>query len=364
MSGLRKAKKYDWKDSNLALFGSDTEKNVKKASAETEPAWKGCGQELGLQIWRIVKFKVTHWDKNDYGKFYDGDSYIILNTYKNPGEVDLEYDLHFWIGQHSTQDEYGTAAYKTVELDTLLDDKPVQHREVQGHESQRFKSYFPHFSTMAGGAETGFNRVRPQEFTKRLLHFHGDRKQVDIKEVPCTRKSLKSDDVFILDLGLQLYLWLGSTCNKDEKFRATQYIAQLKSERGKAEAESLDEDDIQQTHDFFRQLPDEDMEADDDDEEDDSVPSMHRLSDASGSMDFSTVMEGELLQSGLDSNDVFIVDTTKAVFVWVGKGASIDERRNAMTYAHNYLMKSKHALIPISVISEGRETEEFKKCIK
>lgn len=28
MSGLRKAKKYDWKDSNLALFGSDLEKNV------------------------------------------------------------------------------------------------------------------------------------------------------------------------------------------------------------------------------------------------------------------------------------------------------------------------------------------------
>ena len=37
-----------------------------------------------MQIWRIVKFKVTHWPKEDYGKFYDGDSYIILNTYKKP----------------------------------------------------------------------------------------------------------------------------------------------------------------------------------------------------------------------------------------------------------------------------------------
>ena len=26
--------------------------------------------------------QVTHWPKEDYGKFYDGDSYIILNTYK------------------------------------------------------------------------------------------------------------------------------------------------------------------------------------------------------------------------------------------------------------------------------------------
>lgn len=40
------------------------------------------------------------------------------------------------------QDEYGTAAYKTVELDTYLDDIPIQYREVQGHESKLFRSYF------------------------------------------------------------------------------------------------------------------------------------------------------------------------------------------------------------------------------
>ena len=30
MAGLVKAKKYDWKDSNLALFGSDTDRKVKR----------------------------------------------------------------------------------------------------------------------------------------------------------------------------------------------------------------------------------------------------------------------------------------------------------------------------------------------
>lgn len=47
-------------------------------------------------------------------------------------------EIHLKI--NNSQDEYGTAAYKTVELDTYLDDKPVQHREVENHESDMFRS--------------------------------------------------------------------------------------------------------------------------------------------------------------------------------------------------------------------------------
>merc|ERR1711976_621005 len=164
-----------------------------------EPAWQGAGQEEGLKIWRIVKFQVTDWPKEDYGHFYTGDSYIILNTYKpKPTSELLAYDVHFWIGTQSTQDECGTAAYKTVELDTYLDDAAVQHREVQGHESERFQKCFKSITIMEGGAETGFNHVTPEEYRTRLLHFSGKRKNIVVKEVPAVRSRLNSDDVFIL----------------------------------------------------------------------------------------------------------------------------------------------------------------------
>lgn len=58
------------------------------------------------------------------GEFHMGDSYIALNTYKDPTGVSeaLFFDVHFWIGSESTQDEYGVAAYKTVGGNRTLHD--------------------------------------------------------------------------------------------------------------------------------------------------------------------------------------------------------------------------------------------------
>ncbi|KAK3761852.1 hypothetical protein RRG08_019430 [Elysia crispata] len=363
MSGLVKAKKYDWKDSNLALFGSDTEKQVKKDAAETEQAWKNAGKAPGLQIWRIVKFKVTHQPQDEYGKFYEGDSYIILNTYKE--EEQLLYDVHFWIGKYSTQDEYGTAAYKTVELDTLLDDVPVQHREVMGHESSLFKSYFPSISLLKGGADTGFRHVKPEEYKPRLLIVKGDRKAVTVTEVAMKRSKVTSDDVFILDKGLEIYQWNGSNCNKDEKYKAVQFVQQIKSDRGgKPSVETFDENDGGDG--FFSYMPEDEDDEDDDDsesEDENKTCELYRLSDASGAMEFEKTKEGRVFKEDLNSKDVFILDQTKELFVWIGKNASDAERHNAMSYAHQFLQSSSHPLSPITVVKEGKENPSFRAAI-
>ncbi|KAL3851789.1 hypothetical protein ACJMK2_015498 [Sinanodonta woodiana] len=352
--GLRKAKNYDWKDSNLALFGSDVEKQVKKSAAETEPAWKKTGKAPGLQIWRIVKFKVTEWPKEQYGQFYNGDSYIILNTYKEKDSEQLLYDVHFWIGKESTQDEYGTAAYKTVELDTYLNDVPIQHREVQDHESDLFLSYFKKITILKGGADSGFQHVKPEEYAPRLFHFSGDRKQVAVKEVARSKSSLNPGDVFILDLGLRIFQWNGRGSNKDERFKAMQYLLDLKNERlGKAQSEVLDEESTDPAHEFYQNLNEEVQEEDNKYEAADRIKELYRLSDATGSMTFKLEKKGQITKRDFDSKDVFLFDTKSALYVWIGLDTSKDEKKNAMAYAHQYLMQSDHPLVPVSCLQEG-----------
>ncbi|KAI8781962.1 gelsolin protein 2 [Biomphalaria glabrata] len=359
VSGLVKSKQYDWKDSNLALFGSDLEKNVKKASAGTEEAWKNAGKQPGLKVWRIVQFKVVDWPKEDYGKFFSGDSYIVLNTYKEQGGDQLLHDVHFWIGKESTQDEYGTAAYKTVELDTYLNDVPVQHREVQEFESDLFKSYFKTLTYLKGGAQSGFRHVTETTYKPRLLHFSGQRKNICVKEVPLCKDRLKSDDVFILDLGKHIYQWNGRGSNKDERFKAGQFCQLLESERsGRAKADVLEEDSIDRSHIFYQSLTEED-DSDHEFSAKDTAKELFRLSDAGGKLQFKQEKKGSVSKSDFDSKDVFILDAKKALFVWVGNATSSGEKKNALQYAHEYLMRTDHPFVPVTCLKEGQESRDF-----
>ncbi|XP_072040425.1 gelsolin-like protein 2 [Amphiura filiformis] len=127
--------------------------------------------------------------------------------------------------------------------------------------------------------------------------------------------------------------------------KAVQFLQQLLSERsGKAGSEVLDAP-ISSGHFFMKK--------------DSYQPSIHRISDASGRMKFTTVSEGSVSKSKLDTNDVFVVDTVKEVFVWFGENASEGERRNALEYAHQYLMSTPYPFLSVILVKEGNESAAF-----
>ncbi|KAI3667385.1 hypothetical protein L6452_42441 [Arctium lappa] len=132
------------------------------------------------------------------------------------------YDIHFWLGKDTSQDEAGTAAIKTVELDAVLSGRAVQHREIQNHESDKFLSYFkPCIIPLEGGVATGFKKPE-EEFETRLYTCKGKR------VVPFSRSVLNHDDVFILDTKDKIFQFNGANSNIQERAKALEVIQFLK----------------------------------------------------------------------------------------------------------------------------------------
>ena len=207
---MLKPERISWKDSNLALVGSDLDHKIKEAAANGEPQWDGIGEAPGTKIWRIEQFRVVPWPSEKNGKFHKGDSYIVLNTYERNDK--LMHDVHIWIGSESSQDEYGTAAYKMVECDDKLHGAPVQHREVQGKESDLFKSYFEGaLMYLEGGVDTGFNHVEPTAVEPHLYRIKGTEKKMSLTQMALSKSSFNGGDSFILFAGAdKVWLWNGA----------------------------------------------------------------------------------------------------------------------------------------------------------
>jgi hypothetical protein len=311
---------------------------------------------------------VNPWDQSQYGKFYSGDAYIILQTIQN-SDGSFEWHVFFWLGKDSSQDEQGVAAYATVDLDDTLGGAPVQHREVQGHESAQFTSVFKDMGGvqyLEGGIESGFNHVEPDKYEPRLFQVKGKR---DVRVVQVERKasSLNHGDAFILDMGLKLFQWNGAEANKYEKFKALEFINKLNNEERGARAEVFFFDEA-------KSQPNEEKEfwtclggsaadvapATPDDQPLGGPRQLIRVSDASGTMKTETIAQHKLLKEMLDPNDVFIVDTGSELFVWVGKGATKEEKRQGMGNATKYLSdNNRPSWVPVTRVVQGAEPPAF-----
>lgn len=350
----------DISDTNVAGIGSDEDKAQRKAAAMKEAAWKGCGQTVGIEVWRIEKFEVVSWPKEKYGSFYEGDSYIVLQTREVKDELGnpkIVRDIFFWLGKETSTDEQGTAAYKTVELDDFFDGTPVQHREVMLHETNDFKALFKTITYLKGGIESGFNHVEPGAYSAKLMQVKKVNRQTIIVEIKCARESLNHGDAFILDAGATIYTWFGDECSPFEKSAANLAAEQLESTRHGAATATQDIDEC-----FWEKLGGEGP-IKSKEEAEDVLPKvepvgegvLYKLSDATGELSVTEIGRGDLKLSMLTSDDVYLCDPGPELIVWVGRKASAKERASAMSTAMKYLtQQSKPFSTPISVLTEGQ----------
>lgn len=143
----------------------------------------------------------------------------------------LSWDVHFWLGLETTQDEAGAAAILTVQLDEQLNGAPVQHREVQDHESQLFLNYFKSGIRYApGGVASGFKQTEVNAAgEKRLFQVKG-KKNIRVRQVDLTIGSMNKGDCFILDAGKEIYVYVGQKAKRLEKMKAISAANQIRDQ--------------------------------------------------------------------------------------------------------------------------------------
>ncbi|KAK9289591.1 hypothetical protein L1049_007747 [Liquidambar formosana] len=330
-----------------------------------DPAFQGVGQRLGTEIWRIENFQPVPLPKSEYGKFYMGDSYIVLQTSPGRGGAYL-FDIHFWIGKDSSQDEAGTAAVKTVELDAVLGGRAVQHREIQGHESDKFLSYFkPCIIPLEGGVASGFKTPEEEEFESRLYVCRGKR-VVRMKQVPFARSSLNHDDVFILDTKDKIYQFNGANSNIQERAKALEVIQFFKEKyhEGKCDVAIVDDGKLEAESDsgefwilFGGFAPIGKKVISEDDVIPESTPAkLYSITDGQVN-----IVEGELSKSLLENNKCYLLDCGAQVFIWVGRVTQVEERKAASQAAEEFVTsQNRPKATRITRVIQGYETRSFK----
>lgn len=69
--------------------------HIKELQAKAEAFFAQAGRE-DIEVYRIEKFEPVRQDPQFLGKFYDGDSYVIVK--KN----EKAYDIHYWHGKYAS----------------------------------------------------------------------------------------------------------------------------------------------------------------------------------------------------------------------------------------------------------------------
>ncbi|XP_015366663.1 PREDICTED: gelsolin-like [Diuraphis noxia] len=362
--------------SEAASTGSSSSKSPALVRTSVmHPAFESAGKTAGLKIWRIEDFEPVPYPVKDYGKFFTGDSYIVLHS-KEGKNNKLSSDIYYWSGASSSQDEVGAAAILSIQLDDALGGDPVQHKETQDHESQAFLSLFtPSIRYMPGGIASGFHHAEINAGGEKKLYQVKGKKNIRVKQIEPKVTSMNQGDCFILDTGKEIFVYVGPQAKGTERLKAINVANQVRDQdhSGRAKVNIVDgsstPDEVEK---FFKELGSGSSKqvppAVDDDQEfekkETAAPVLYKISDSQGGKIISEKIDQKpLAQSHLKTDDCFILDTVSSgIYVWIGKKGTTQEKVESLKRAQVFIKENNYpAWTRVIRVIEGGEPTAFKQ---
>ncbi|KAL4188346.1 hypothetical protein AMTRI_Chr08g201960 [Amborella trichopoda] len=336
------------------------------SAKDVDAAFYGAGQQVGLEIWCVEDHGLAPVPKSSYGKFYTGSSYIILNTVLLKSGI-FQHDIHYWLGKDSKEVYCTLASDKAVELDTALGCRAVQYREVQGHETVKFLSYFkPCIIPIEGVFSSKFGLSRNETYRICLLTCKGEH-VVRVKEVPFTRSSLNHDDVFVLDTESKIFLFSGCNSSIQERAKALEVVQYIKdhNHNGRCEVATVEDgkfvgdSDVGEFWTFFGGYA---PLAKDPTHVSYIQPKvcdvkLHWI--AKGEAKF--VADSSLKKDMLHTDKCYMLDCGAEIFVWMGSNTSLTERKTSISAMEDIVHSlDRSTNSHVIFLTEGSETAKFR----
>ncbi|XP_064166910.1 villin-1 isoform X1 [Anguilla rostrata] len=327
----------------------------------------------GLQIWRVEKLEMVPIPTKMYGRFFEGDSYVILYTHKIGKS--FGYDIHSWLGSSASTDEQGAAAMYANLMDEHLGGVAIQHREAQGHESDAFRGYFKQgIIYCRGGVASAMNRVETNAYSvQRLLHVKG-KKHVVAREVEMSWSSFNKGDVFLLDLGNLIVQWNGPKSNRMERLKGTVLAKDIRDRErvGRAQVTVVEGDDEKSSEEAMKIMKQvlgdrrDIKEAVPDQVVDQALKhslKLFQISDMQGNLVMHEVGIRPLTQDLLNNKDCYLLDQEGTrIFIWKGKRASKTEKFESVEKAELYKKaKGYPPYTYVQVENDGAESAVFRQ---
>jgi len=338
------------------------------------------GSFPGITIWEIENFYPNQIDEAAHGKFYEGDCYIILNTFMDSMES-LDWQIFFWIGEKATLDKRTCSAIHSVNLRNYLGANCRTIREEQADESDEFLKVFGGSLSYVGGARTmsGFYTVEEEQYMTRLYRIHEASHGTHLEAVAVEAESLDPRYVFLLDAGLRIYVWYGRRCKNTLKSKARLMAEKVnKNERKNKGTISIFQqgDETEMFWTDLRQHEEFDEEEGEEGVKEHGTPECHvpesfvavvpRLYCVGLGMGYLELPQvdvpgNKLKQELLNTKNVYILDCYSDVFVWVGKKSTRLVRAAALKLSSElFSMLIRPDFAMIHRVSEGTETQVFK----
>ncbi|XP_020770505.2 villin-like protein isoform X2 [Odocoileus virginianus] len=328
-----------------------------------------------LHIWIIENLQMVPVPEPAYGNFFEKHCYVVLHVPQSlkatPG---VPKDLHYWVGKMAGVAAHGAPGSFMQHLKEALGGATVQHREVQGHESACFRSYFRSgIIYRKGGLASALKHVETNVYNiQRLLRIRGG-KHLSATEVELSWHSFNKSDIFLLDLGRIMIQWNGPKASAARKAQGLFLTHSLRDrERGGRAQVSVVDDEAEAT-DLMEIM--EAVLGRRVGNLHDAMPSkrMNQLQKANVHL-YQVCQKGKdlvvqelstcpLAQDLLQEENCYILDQGGfKIYVWQGRLASLQERGAAFKRALSFIQaKGYPSYTSVEVMDDGAESAGFKQ---